>query len=130
MIVGNSNSDDGSQTFEVWKDRTGKIHKGNDALTVSTGNQDTEISKGNQSTKISMGNQEIKITAGYGKTEAGKYIELKVGGSSIKLEPTKITLKSVQIVVQGDATVTAKAPMAKVLGDAMLQLMGGMVQIN
>jgi type VI secretion system secreted protein VgrG len=57
-------------------------------------------------------------------------IELKVGASSIKLEPAKITIKSPQIAIQADATLDAKSPMTTINGDATLTLKGGMIMIN
>jgi len=112
LVIGNSKSDDGSQTIEIWKDRTATLAQGNDALTVK------------------LGDRTVKISAGKSTTEAAKSIELKVGASSIKIEPAKITLKSVQIAIQGDAKVEVKAPMTQISGDAMLELKGGLTKIN
>ena len=53
-----------------------------------------------------------------------------MGGSSIKLEPAKITIKSAQIDINADATLTAGSPMTEVGGDATLTLKGGIVKIN
>jgi len=56
--------------------------------------------------------------------EAGTSIELKVGGSSIKIEAAKITIKSAQIEIAADANMEAKA-------GAMMVINGGaMVKIN
>ena len=57
-------------------------------------------------------------------------ITLKVGGSSIKIEPAKITLKSVQIDVVADAKTTVKGAMVDVNGSAMVTVKGGLVKIN
>ena len=103
LVVGNSQSDDGSQTIEIWKDRTATLKTGNDT---------------------------VKITMGKSTTEAAQSIELKVGASSIKIEPAKITLKAPQIAIQGDAMVKVKAPMTEVSGDGVLTLKGGLIKIN
>jgi len=48
----------------------------------------------------------------------------------LKIEPAKITLKSPQIAIQGDAMVEVSAPMTKVAGSAVLTLQGGIIKIN
>jgi len=103
LTIGNDKADDGSQTISVWKNRTGTIHKGNDELTISTG---------------------------YGKTTAEEYIEMIVGESSIKIEPSKITLSSATIVIEGTGEIQAEAKTTKVTGTAELKLKGGKVAIN
>lgn len=150
LVVGSggSNAADGSQTIEVLKDRTATIKEGNESLEVQTGNRTVTIKKGNDSHVISEGNREvtidkgndkltvtqgdqtITITAGKCTVEAGTSIELKVGGSSIKIEPAKITLKSVEVDIQGDTKVAIKGTMVEVSGDAALNLKGGMIKIN
>jgi type VI secretion system secreted protein VgrG len=77
-----------------------------------------------------MGNQTVKVSAGSSSTEAAQSIELKVGASSIKIEPSKITLKSVQIDIQADAALNAKGVSTEVNGSAALTLKGGIVKIN
>ena len=53
-----------------------------------------------------------------------------MGGSSIKIEPAKITIKSPEIAIQADMKLAAKGTMTEVSGDAMLTLKGGVVKIN
>ena len=42
--------------------------------------------------------------------EAAKKITLKVGGSTITIEPAKISLSSPEISIQGNAKLAATAP--------------------
>lgn len=159
LTVGGGADDaaDGSQTIEILNNRTTTIKQGNDTITVkkgdrsvtvSEGNEALTVSKGNQSVKISQGDravtidqgkdsltvtqgdQTIEVTAGNCKITAGQSIVLTVGGSSIKIEPAKITLKSVEIDIQADMKIDAKGTMVQVSGDAMLTLKGGITQIN
>jgi type VI secretion system secreted protein VgrG len=157
LVVGNSEAEDGSQTIEIWKNRTETVKEGNEKVTIEKGNRDVIVSKGNdthqiaegnrevkidkgndtltvsqgnQTVTITQGNQSITITAGKSTIEAGTSIELKVGGSSIKIEPAKITIKSPEIAIQADMNLTAKGTMAEVSGDATLTLKGGLVKIN
>ena len=148
LTVGNKDAEDGSQTIEVWKDRTATIKEGDEKLTISKGNRNVVVSQGNDSHEVNQGNREVKIGQGndsltvnqgdrtvkvsLGKhtVEAGTAIELKVGASSIKIEPAKITIKSPEIAIQADMKLDAKGTMAEVNGSAMLMLKGGVVKIN
>lgn len=148
LVIGNSESEDGSQTIEIWKDRsttikeghdtltinkgnrTETIEKGNETLTIKEGNRSDTIDKGNDTLTITQGDQTVTITAGKNVTEAGTSIEFKVGQSSIKIEPAKITIKSVEIAIEGQAKLNAKSPLTEVAGDGMLTLKGGIIKIN
>jgi type VI secretion system secreted protein VgrG len=102
----------GSQTIVVYKDRTAEMKTGNDTITITQGNHKTEI------------------TAGKSETSAMQSIELKVGGNSIKIDQSGITLKGIKISVEGSATAEVKSPMTKVNGDGMVMIQGGLVKIN
>jgi type VI secretion system secreted protein VgrG len=120
-----------------------RVVKNDDTLKVDN-NQAVNVAKdrtldvgGNQTTTIT-GDQKVTVS----KTivvEATTSIELKVGSSSIKIEPAKITLKATQIAVEADAamdikagammTVKAGAPMS-IKSDAILTVEGALVKIN
>ncbi|MCF6281479.1 MAG: type VI secretion system tip protein VgrG [Candidatus Polarisedimenticolaceae bacterium] len=135
--VGCKDATDGSQTTEIYNDRTTTLEEGDDTL---------DINKGNRTVTIASGDLTIDISSGKGNITAGTSIELKVsgssikidsssitlatGGSSIKLEAAKITLKSVAIDIKGDATLDAKSPMTTINGDGVLTLKGGITKIN
>jgi type VI secretion system secreted protein VgrG len=148
LKVGSSKADDGSQTVEVWKDRTETIKTGDEKITIEKGNRtvtlnagndthqmkqgnrDVKIDMGNDSLKISMGNQTTKLDLGMSATEAMQSIELKVGGNSIKIDQTGVTIKGIMVSIEGQAMLDAKAPMTTVKGDGMLTLKGGITMIN
>ena len=139
LKVGFEGKDKGDQTIEIHNDqnltiaegsRIVEIKKKDDKLKVVKGNQSIDISSGDQSIKIGKGDYSLKMSAGKGTIEAAKSLELKVGGSSIKIEPAKITIKSVQIAIQADGQIQTKAPMIQEQADGSLVLKGGMVQIN
>jgi type VI secretion system secreted protein VgrG len=98
-----------------------------DALEVS-GKQTVAI-KGDQTVTVN-GDQSITVN----KTiviEATTSIELKVGGSSIKIEPAQITLKSTQITLNAEAGMQLKAGATMDLdGGGMLTAKAGLVKIN
>ena len=98
--------------------------------TITIGSEQTISVTGDRTLTVKQGNQTTDISAGKVTMTAAQSIELKVGGSSIKLEPASITIKSVQIKIQGNAQVEVTAPITKVIGSGMLVLNGGMVMIN
>ena len=112
LRVGLEKKDPGSQSIEIWKDRTAEI---------KTGDDDTSVAQGDHS---------IKVTAGKSTIEAAQKITLKVGGSTITIEPAKITLSSPEIAIVGNAKVGVSAPMSQISGSATLMLSGGIVKIN
>jgi type VI secretion system secreted protein VgrG len=57
-------------------------------------------------------------------------IELKVGGSSIKIGPDGITIKGPKVAIQADVMADIKGAMTSVKADAMLTMKGGITMIN
>ncbi len=132
-------SSSGSQTVEIFKDRDITLETGNDSLLLKQGdmsvelkmgNQKTTLGMGNQETTLKMGNQKTKLTLGKSETVAMQSIELKVGGNSIKVDQSGITIKGLMVKVEGDIMTQIKAPMTQVNGDAMLTVKGGLTMIN
>ncbi len=124
-------SGSGSQTIEVEQDRTVTVNKGDDTLEVKMGDVITIVGQGDYKETVKLGNYSNDIKAGKATIKAMQSIELKCGASSIKLEPAKITIKSVQIDIKADAMLQAKGgAMAKVEGGGLLVEKGGMVTIN
>lgn len=132
--------DTGNRTTTVGTGNNGlTVSKGNNSLTVSEGNNTTTVSKGNNSVTVSQGNDSLTVTAGNYKIDvtagkisvtAGQAIELTVGGSSIKIEPTQISISSLMIKVAGTAQTEVSGAMTKVSGDGMLTLKGGITMIG
>lgn len=110
--IGSAKAEEGSQTIEIWKDRSAEIKTGNDSI------------------KVTAGNHSVKVTAGTSTIEAAQKITLKVGASTITIEPAKISLSSPEISLQGIAKIAAQAPITDVKGAASLMLGGTIVKIN
>lgn len=110
----------GSQTIEIATDKTQTITE-NYTTTVENGDHGTEVLSGNMAVAVSSGQVEI---------EAAQSIELKVGGSSIKIEPAKITIKSTMIDIKGDAKVDVNGAMTNVKASGILVLKGSLTKIN
>jgi type VI secretion system secreted protein VgrG len=122
---------EGNEKVTVSKgNREVEISTGNEKLTVSKGNRQVEISTGNDTLTITMGNLTTKISAGKSETEAMQSIELKVGPSSIKIDPSGITLTAMTIKVDAEMYAEVKGLNVKVDGAGIIQLDGGLTMIN
>ena len=117
---------DNDQALNVKHDRTVKIT--NDETVTIDNNQSITI-KADQETAV-KGKQKIDV----GSTlviEAGTSILLKVGGSSIKIEAAKITIKSAEIAISADANAKIKAgAMMDVKAGGIMTVEGALVKIN
>lgn len=119
-----------NQTLEITKNRSITISEGDETLTLGKGNQSTTI-QGDQSVTLKSGSHSLSVKAGKQtidvmgaiKITSKTAIELKVGGSSIKVSPTGIEIKGPMVSCKGDAT-------AEVKGGGMLTLKGGVTMIN
>lgn len=69
------------------------------------------------------GNTDIQI-------EANTKITLKVGGNSIEISQSGVTIKGIMVSIEGQAMAEMKSPMTTVKGDGMTTIKGGIVMIN
>src|SRR3990167_4295371 len=116
----------GSQTLEVGADQKNTI-KGNQDLTVK-GKQTYDIT-GDQKMDVKCA-QTISVTGAIKEESkqsitltANMSIELKVGGNSIKIDPSGVTITGTMVKINGSA-------MTEVKGGGMLKMQGGLVMIN
>jgi type VI secretion system secreted protein VgrG len=128
--IGVVKKDKGDQTIEIQNNRTVTLNQGNDLLTIKTGNLDTNVDQGNDTITIKTGNYALKVNAGKATITAAQSIELTVGGSSIKMDPSSITIKSPTITIQANGTLEAESPMTTVKGTGVLTLSGALTKIN
>ena len=93
------------------KNDESSLIKNNHSRTVESGDETIKVSKGNRKlsvkNKISTEASDIVITA-------KKSIELKVGGSSIKMSSSGIVIKATKIDVKGSAMVAIKGGITKI----------------
>ncbi|MGC8468567.1 MAG: type VI secretion system Vgr family protein [Acetobacteraceae bacterium] len=139
---------DGARTVTVSKgNHSITVSQGDHSMTVSEGKHGVTVSQGDRSITVSQGkitesangdishtsktgNISVEASAGKVTVTAAQSIELKVGGNSIKIDSSGVTIKGTMVKVSGEAMVELKGPMAKVNADGMLTLKGGIVQIN
>jgi len=134
LKVGFEKKDKGDQTISIKNDQSldvghdRKVHVTNDQ--TSTIDHDQTLKVGNNQTVSVTGDQKVTVS----KTiviEATTSIELKVGGSSVKIEPARITVKSAEVMVQSDANTTVKAgAMMSLKSGAVMTIEGALVKIN
>lgn len=118
LKVGFEKADKGNQTVGIKNDQS--LEVGHDQVIKIANNQTVQIAN-NQTVQID-GDQVVKVI----KTaliEADQSITLKVGASSITIEPGKITIKSPEIAVEADGMMKAKA-------GAIMTIEGAIVKIN
>ena len=130
LKVGFDAKDKGSQTIDIFFDRTTTIDKGKDVLTLKTGDRIITLDKGNQTTTIKQGNFKLAVKAGAIDIEAAKSITLKCGGSTVKIDPMSITLDSTKITAKAKLKAEVKGTLVDVVAAGMLTLKGGLVKLN
>ena len=105
LRVGFDTRSPGSQTIEVYGDRTETIETGNDEITVRRGDREVDVSLG-----------EHTITA-------ARKITLRCGQSTIELTPTAININSIQVSIGASASLSLD-------GGGSATLNAGIVRIN
>ncbi|KAB7648268.1 type VI secretion system Vgr family protein [Polymorphobacter fuscus] len=127
----NSIIDKGNETRTLNKgNRTTTLKLGNEVLEIKQGNRTTTIDVGNDELTIKTGNQTVKINMGKHLTDAAQSIELKCGASSLKLEPAKITMASVNVEIKGTMSVKTQGVMVNSEASGIHVVKGSLVQIN
>ena len=118
----------GSQTHTITGDNTTKID-GQQGCTVQKDDSKT-VSQGNSKLEVSMGSITITSSMGAVTIEGMQKIELKVGGTSLTIDQSGISMKGIMVSVEGQAMAQIKAPMTQINGDAMVMIKGGITMIN
>lgn len=124
-------TDDGSQTIEIYKNRTTTIQTGDDKLEVSKGDRIIEIKLGEHKLDVF---KDITITSSKNINMEAKMdkIELVVGLSSLTMKNDgSITIKGKTILLDAMQSVTAKGLQYESTGQATAKLVGNaMAEVN
>ncbi len=123
----------GSQSLDVGKDQSASIGS-SQSLSVGT-SQAVDVGT---SQAVSVGTSHalkagtsVAVKAGTTmKLEATASIELVCMGSSIKIDPSGITIKGPMITIEGQGMVQVKAPLVQNQAQGILILKGGVTMIN
>jgi type VI secretion system secreted protein VgrG len=144
IAVGESGCAEGSQRLTVWKDRAATVKTGDDHLTLEQGSRTATIAQDDTLT-VQRGDLAVKVEAGKHTLEAAVSITLKVGDNSITIDQQGITIKALQVKVEGETGVKVQglqvkveattalelaALCTKVDSQALLTMKGALVQIN
>ncbi|HWY88104.1 MAG TPA: type VI secretion system tip protein TssI/VgrG [Gemmataceae bacterium] len=89
LKVGSSKADDGSQTIEIWKDRTETVKTGNEKVTIEKGNRDVIVKTGNDAHLVEKGNREVTVKTGNDThvVETGnREVTVKTGNDTHKVQ--------------------------------------------
>ena len=107
----------GTQTLTVTGDQSTEIKQGNQSNLVDQGNQSNEIKMGNQTETLDIGNQTISLKMGNQSTtlnmgnittqcslgsitmQAMQSITLQVGGNSIVISQTGVTINGILVTI-------------------------------
>ena len=129
--------DKGDQFLTIAKgDQTIKIETGSKVLEIKTDKtqkiegKHTKTITGDDTTTVKTGNMKVDVKAGKIAIKAAMEIKLTVGGSSIKIDNSGVTIKGPIIKIEADGMAEMKSPMTTVKGDGMLTLKGGLTLIN
>ncbi len=137
----------GDQTIEVTEGkRTLTVKQGSETHEISQGNRTVKVGQGKQShevfgdcsLKVTTGNYMAEISAGSASIkapmgitlESQMSIELKVGGNSIKIDQTGVTIKGLMVSIEGQVQTDIKGLMTDVKASAILQVQGGITMIG
>jgi len=151
LKVGSDKADDGSQTIEVWKDRTETVKTGNELVTISQGNRTVNVDKGNDEHHVKAGNRTVNVDQGndsHNIKQGNRAVVINMGNDSLAIkmgnQTTKldmgasnteamqsITLKVGQSSITIDQMgVTIKGMMITVDGQVQTQVKGLMTQVQ
>ena len=121
---------DGNQVIKVETGKRTTTIEQDESLTVNTGDRTVKVGKGNDTWKVEMGNIQVSADMGKINVEAMQEIKLVVGGNSITIDMTGVTIKGTMIKIEGQAQAEMKSPMTKIEGSGMMEVKGAMTQVK
>ena len=79
LKVGSSKADDGSQTIEIYKDRTETVKTGNETVTIEKGNRTVTVKQGDDAHVVTQGKRTVTV-------QADDTHEIKQGNRSVLID--------------------------------------------
>jgi type VI secretion system secreted protein VgrG len=111
-------------------DRSVVVTQGNDSVTVKQGNRTVDVTQGNHTIQSTGGDIAIKTALGQVTVEAMQSITLKVGQSTITLDPSGVTIKGLTLQFEGSAMAALKAPITQINASGMMKATAGIMMLN
>ena len=131
ITIGMEHKDPGDLTQTVQNHKSVTIEKGNLTETVKSGDRILTVDKGDLTETVKVGNYSHKTSAGKITVEAAQSIELKVAGSSIKIDPSGVTIKGPMVKIDASGMAEMKSGgMTSVKGGAIVMVKGPITMIN
>jgi type VI secretion system secreted protein VgrG len=120
----------GDETKTISKgNQTFAISQGSQTITVNT-DQSVTLNNGNQSITVSSGDHTITVSSGKSSLTAGTSITLTVGGSSIKIDTSSITLTAQNITINAQTAAKIAGTTIDAEASGPHTIKGAMVNIN
>lgn len=111
-------------------DETRRLKKGSRKTTIK-GDDTLKIEDGNSKTTVDSGDYTVKVSKGKVVIDAKQSIELKVGQTSIKLTPSGIEMKSMNVKIDAKMALAAKGGLTTDLkAGVSFTINGAVVMIN
>ncbi len=151
LKVGSNKAKDGSQTIEIWHNRTETVKTGDEKVTIEKGNRLVELDKGDDTHLLKVGNRLVELDKGNDThllKMGNRAVQLDMGNDSLLLkmgnQTTKlnlgassteamqaIELKVGQNSIKIDQTgITLKGLMITIQGQVQVQVKGVMIQVS
>jgi type VI secretion system secreted protein VgrG len=95
LKVGSNKADDGSQTIEIYKDRTETVKTGDETVTIEQGKRTVTVKLGDDKHEVSMGKRDVIV-------ESDDTHQVKTGNRTVKVDTGNDTHK----IAMGNREVT------------------------
>jgi type VI secretion system secreted protein VgrG len=125
------------ETKRVGRDRALNVLR-NEAKTIEQGDESHTVRKGSRTTTVhkddaltvQTGDYSLSVSAGKITVEAKISIQLKVGGNTITIDQSGVTVKGLTVDQEAKTSFKVAGAMVQVQGKAITTVQGGIVNIN
>jgi type VI secretion system secreted protein VgrG len=108
LKVGSDKAADGSQTIEIWKDRTETVKEGNETVTIEKGNRTVTVAKGDELLEVSKGSRTVNVSEGDELLDVSKGKRTVTVGEGDDLHQVKKGKRTVLVDTGDDVHTIAK----------------------
>jgi type VI secretion system secreted protein VgrG len=129
LKVGSDKADDGSQTIEIYKDRTETIKTGNETVTIEKGNRTHTLKKGDETVTLETGSRTHSIKKDDTLTVEGKQTVTVTGNQAVTIKSGDQTISvnsgKIGTTASTSITLTVSSSSAKIEPSAITLTVGG-----